>query len=258
MPGGGVARFTDAAEAIVFGGQTFKPLSFKITGRQQSLGVSVDACEIEVDARTTDNYNGQPLTALAARNGFLGAEATITRMYGIDWDTLRSSPVGSFVLFSGRCSETPSGGALGFTLRIASWTELLDTSSYVENYSPACRNSLFDLRCGVSKAAYAQSVVIGAGSTAISLNTNISAATGFYDRGFIAITSGVCAGQQRAVRTQVGGVVTLLPGLTAAPAGGDTATIYPGCARTLGDCAKYNNTARFRGEPFIPAPETAV
>ena len=41
---------------------------------------------------------------------------------------------------------------------------------------------------------------------------------------------------------------------------GDAFTIYPGCDKTLGanGCAKFANTARFKGYPFIPTSDTAV
>lgn len=37
-------------------------------------------------------------------------------------------------------------------------------------------------------------------------------------------------------------------------------TAYPGCDKTNGSggCAKFANTARFKGFPFVPVPETAV
>jgi hypothetical protein len=43
-------------------------------------------------------------------------------------------------------------------------------------------------------------------------------------------------------------------------AAGDAFQIYPGCDKTLSSngCAKFANTARFWGSPYVPVPETAV
>ena len=261
LAGGAVLRYCDLADPYVHGGSTFAPLDFAIKGLRQSLSLSVDAVEIDIGPRDSDLVSGVPLAQFAARSGFVGAEATLTRLFAVDFPTLRTSgPAGAVVLMAGRLSETTEGGANAFTLRIAAFTELLDQASYQETYSPGCRNVLFDARCGVSKAAYQVDATVAAGSDARTLATNLTQAAGYFDLGFVEILSGPAAGQKRTIRTHsAGGGLTLLPGLTVPPGTGAAIRVVPGCARTLTDCvARYNNRAKFRGEPFIPAPETAI
>jgi hypothetical protein len=54
-------------------------------------------------------------------------------------------------------------------------------------------------------------------------------------------------------------MITVIPPLVAAPSPGDTFTAWPGCDRMLATCEiKFNNRLRYRGQPWIPAPETAI
>ena len=39
---------------------------------------------------------------------------------------------------------------------------------------------------------------------------------------------------------------------------GDAFTVYPGCDKQQSTCALFGNSANFRGQPFIPAPELSV
>ena len=59
------------------------------------------------------------------------------------------------------------------------------------------------------------------------------------------------------------GIATLATPLPWAPAAGDAARVYPGCDKIWPaaggvSCNEYGNLARFGGQPFIPAPETAA
>jgi hypothetical protein len=56
------------------------------------------------------------------------------------------------------------------------------------------------------------------------------------------------------------GTIALLAPFPNAAAAGDAFTIYPGCDKTLdaNGCAKFANTARFKGYPYVPDPQTAV
>jgi uncharacterized phage protein (TIGR02218 family) len=54
-------------------------------------------------------------------------------------------------------------------------------------------------------------------------------------------------------------VITVLQPLPAAVVSGDAFEIYPGCDKTKATCEnKFANLIRFRGYPFIPAPETVT
>lgn len=88
---------------------------------------------------------------------------------------------------------------------------------------------------------------------------NFSYAVGFFAYGKVVWTSGQNAGFTSIVKVFAPGVVTLgLP--TPNPiAVGDTYTIYAGCDKQMGTCRdRYNNLVHFRGEPYIPGPDTLL
>ena len=77
------------------------------------------------------------------------------------------------------------------------------------------------------------------------------------------------------MKTYLSGMAVLTMPLPSAAAPGDTFTVYPGCNRSLGhwnkpssdpatwtyihdgDCgAKHGNEINYRGQPFVPPPET--
>jgi hypothetical protein len=74
-----------------------------------------------------------------------------------------------------------------------------------------------------------------------------------------AISRKGCSSQYRCCDSAPG-TVSLIAPFPTAPASGDAFQIYPGCDKTLdaNGCAKFANTARFRGFPYVPSPETAV
>ena len=66
---------------------------------------------------------------------------------------------------------------------------------------PGCTNTLFDARCGLIKASFAEANVVQAGSTVNKLLSLSAKADRYYDNGQIAFTSGANAGLVKAVKT---------------------------------------------------------
>lgn len=258
---GTILRYNDGVRPITYLGQTYNPLQFTVPGIKQSIGFSVDAMELLFQPSDSDLIGGTAIATLAARNYFRGATALVTRLIAVDWDTMYSTgPVGGVDLFAGRISETADGGETEFTLRIASFAELLDSEVPNESYSASCNNTLFDTKCGLARASYQVSGTVQAGATAGSVPTNLSQAAGYFDLGYIQFTSGQNNNQRRTIRAHAaGGGLSLIPALPFAPAAGDTFLAFPGCDLSQGTCTtKFNNLLRFRGQPYIPAPETSV
>jgi len=130
-------------------------------------------------------------------------------------------------------------------------------------WQPGCVNSLGDASCGVNLASYAVAGAAAAGSSAHVVMASLAQVTGYFDQGKIAFSAGANAGLTRSVKSWVAGApgtIALLAPLPNAPQSGDAFAIYPGCDKTLGGngCAKFANTARFRGFPYVPTPDTAV
>ncbi|MEI8325522.1 MAG: phage BR0599 family protein [Betaproteobacteria bacterium] len=71
--------------------------------------------------------------------------------------------------------------------------------------------------------------------------------------------TGANAGIGRTIKAQAGGVLTSVQPWPSAVTIGDTFTVYPGCDKTQATCSsKFSNLARFRGYPYVPAPETII
>jgi uncharacterized phage protein (TIGR02218 family) len=124
---------------------------------------------------------------------------------------------------------------------------------------PNCTNTLFDARCGLTKASFAENLVVQAGSTVNKLISLSTKPDGYYDNGQLAFTSGANNGLVKAVKRYVGQQFFFNSPLPFPPSAGDTLTTYPGCDKTQSTCSnKFSNLANFEGFPYVPAPETAI
>lgn len=130
-------------------------------------------------------------------------------------------------------------------------------------WQPGCVNSLRDASCGVNLPSFAVSDSAAAGSSATVIAASLAQPASYFDQGKLVFADGANAELMRSVKSWVAGSpgsIALLAPFPNAPQAGDALTTYPGCNKTLGanDCAKFANTARFKGYPFVPTPDTAV
>lgn len=104
------------------------------------------------------------------------------------------------------------------------------------------------------------------------LQTNLTRADGYYILGRFRWLTGANAGRAATVRDHqlLNGALWFSAGWPETVAVGDTFEIWPGCDKTvtklnpltgnvemIGACkVKFDNVARYRGMPFVPAPET--
>lgn len=120
-------------------------------------------------------------------------------------------------------------------------------------YQKECPHVLFEGECALNRATFAASKTVSTTvGTAITLAAMGAFADGYFAGGYLEWESTTGYFERRAIRSQVGGVVTIgfpLPGLAAA----DTVTIYPGCDHTLATCiAKFANGLNYGGMPYWP------
>jgi uncharacterized phage protein (TIGR02218 family) len=124
-----------------------------------------------------------------------------------------------------------------------------------EVYAPDCAADLGDTRCGVDLAALEESGSVTGVSGVTTFETSLAEATGWYDGGELAWTSGANTGQIVAVRhwdADEGTLSLFLPALSAVQAD-DSFTIRPGCDKSFATCqAKFDNAINFRGFPHVP------
>jgi hypothetical protein len=82
---------------------------------------------------------------------------------------------------------------------------------------------------------------------------------GYFSYGRVTFTSGANSGYTLEVKSFSPGVVTLTLPPPFPIAVGDTYSIVAGCDRLFGTCkSRFNNVVHFRGEPYIPGPDTLL
>jgi len=254
---GTVLRYTSWQTDLVVGGHTFSSddTGFVRRGIKSVVGLTVDALEFTLWAPMTTLLGGVPLAQAIGSGAFDGATVLLERVFMPSPGDV--SP-GTLYQFDGyvsnvKCSRNSA------VITVSSPLQLLDTMMPRNLYQPGCWNTLYDTGCGVVRATFLVSGTVSSGSTKFSLHTSLTQSDHYFELGTITFTSGQNTGAYRTVKTYLnasGEVDFALP-LPYAPTTGDAFTIVPGCDKTLGSqgCAKFSNTARFRGTRFVPTPE---
>lgn len=255
LVGGFVARYTDAEMDLVVGGQTFSgtgPL-IRREATRTVIGIEVDTLNIEVTAQAGHQLNGTPWLAAIRNGGLDGARVQLERVF---MPTYGDTSAGAVILFGGRVAECELGRVTA-KITVKSDLELLNVKMPRNLYQPSCPNSLFDGACGLNKSTFAINGTVAAGSSLTSVVTGLSQPAGYFDLGTISFNTGANAGLTRSVRSWANGTAKLALPLLAACAAGDSVTLYPGCDKLLATCeGKFNNRLNFRGQPFVPVPES--
>jgi uncharacterized phage protein (TIGR02218 family) len=228
-----------------------------------ALGVEVDQLAFDVLPGSA-TVEGLPFLAACRQGVFDGAELQLDYAYMPSWG---DTSAGTVIAFAGRVAEIDAGRSLA-TFTVNGHLELLNLNLPRNLYMPGCVNTLGDASCGVSLAAFAASgtgVAFGGDAHALA-TTSLAQPSGYYDLGKLQFTSGANAGLWRSVKSYtyqwdgINSVLFFTAPFPQAFGAGDAFTVYPGCDKTLGvnGCTKFSNTARYRGFPFVPVPETAV
>ena len=231
------------------------------------VGTDVDQLIFDVVLGSAQLF-GAPF-AQAIRSGvFDGSTLTVERAFMPSWgDTTR----GVVRLFAGLVGAIDCGGGVA-TFTVNSFMTRLGYPLPRNLYQPGCVNNLGDTACGVSLAGYSYAGSVSGASTNASIAANLpgygsTIAGGSltpFNLGKLAWTGGALNGLSRTVRSCTGGggtaTIQVLGWFPSAPALGDTFTLVFGCDKTNGadGCAKFSNTARFKGFPNVPQPTVAV
>ena len=262
LAGGGVLRYTSADTPITSNGQTFAlGPPCQDGGVKSSRGVTVSSVDITFLADDRHLVGDVQFLDFVEDLGLDGAAIRIDRAFAASWaDMARTGPVGTYIRFSGRFSEAKALGQTGVVVTAASWLDLLSVNLPADVYQTSCLNSLGDPKCGVNLATYAvPGLVAGAGSLT-TLGSNLSQAADYFALGKLVFLTGANAGLARTIKAYDGaGGFTLIAPLPSPPQAGDSFDAYPGCDLSMATCqARFANLARFRGQPFIPAPSTGL
>lgn len=257
LTGGQVLRYSGADVPITISAVTWvRGPAFKRSKISSKIGVQVDTLDIELYADATVTINGVALVAFIAGGGLDNARILLERAFAASWLV---APAGKLRLFSGRIAEIDLD-ALSAKVKVHSDLELLDVPVPRNIYQPSCLNTFCDRACGLSQATYTGSGAAAGSSDATRTHFPVTlfGVTGQVPLGVITFTSGANTGTSTTVKSYAGGIITLIGPTAAAVAPGDTFSIAFGCDKTQTTCnALYGNQARFRGQPYIPTPETA-
>jgi len=251
---GSTIRYAGGGLSITWEGKTFQggePL-IKRDSVRIGRGLEADNMTLTVTPHEDDLLVGLPFVAAVHNGVFDGALFTLWRGH---YAKPGSPIVGAIQRFSGPVTDVEGEDDIRITVK--SWLSQLDRQIPVEVYQPGCNWTIFSAGCGLSRTAYQVSGALQAGSTQSVLAVALTQASGYFDGGEIRFVSGANAGARRTVKIHSGGELLLAYPLPMPVTAGDAYVIWPGCDGTHARCGAFGNQPRFRGQPDIPAPETA-
>jgi uncharacterized phage protein (TIGR02218 family) len=255
LTSGTVLRWADYDVDVPSGGFTFSSSGPALKrGRTRIvLGVEVDTLDVSIYPDSTDMVDGLTITAAASAGSFDGATLKLERAFLAAPATV----IGTAIMFTGRFADL-TASRTEVAVRVNSFTEALATQLPRNLYQASCVHTLYGADCTVSRAAFGVGSTVAGGGTRQLINCGLANTAGWFDRGYLLMTSGTMAGTRRTIKSYSPGAINLLSPLPATPAVGDTFTAYPGCNRSSDCAATFANLPNFRATPYIPVPETAI
>jgi uncharacterized phage protein (TIGR02218 family) len=277
VAGGLTLRYAVAEMDVISGGNTFLANGPRIErqGRHAKIkwttGVQVGSLDFEVFPRPAAEPAGGPdqvgprafLDAVRA-GAFDNAWVELERAFLPAWPqppALSAVPTGAVTVFYGRVVEVKAT-RVSAAFSINNPMELLNIDMPRRLYQAGCVHALYDQGCTVSKAAFTNSRIAAAGSTAGTILATDASPTGWYALGALTFTAGINNGLSRTIKSFTAGApatFALLSPFPNPPAAGDGFSAFAGCDHTMSTCtSKFSNFPNFGGTPFTPSPETAV
>jgi uncharacterized phage protein (TIGR02218 family) len=252
-PDGEVRRFTDHDQDLSYGGNTYyADATVDVTAITTSKAGGAQAADMYVSFGTGSNA----ITYEDAAGGLYDhSSILITAVNTNDLATtgmvLMSGTLGAFQMDDVGFGNVQLNGLLQKGINLTG-----------ERYSPECRASLGDTRCGVNIATYTTT------GTVVSVTSNRKfvatladdEVNDYYAFGILTWTSGNNNGQKMEVLThfQTGtdDDITMAFTFPKTIQIGDTFSLTAGCDKRPATCqAKFANILNFRGEPFVPTAD---
>jgi uncharacterized phage protein (TIGR02218 family) len=233
---------------------------------QQSLGITVDNMSLTCSPQASAGVQiaGFPFLTAAQMRLFDGARVLWSRLFLDSWtDTVRKK----VDFFQGRVNEV-NLGRLTAQFDINSDIEMLNVQMPRNLIQKTCLHEVYDPGCGLSRAAFTDSIAVAAGSTVLKVQTASTRPENYFTFGRLTFTSGALAGIPLAYFVKkygaTAGSFEFFRPLPAVPSVGDTFQVSAGCNNLLATCSNsnsavgpaFNNRGRFKAMPFVPVPET--
>lgn len=256
LKNGNIHYFTTADATIVWAGHSYLPTALISRGSTRcTVGLEVDSLDMTIESGPALLINGVSFSAAAVRGDLDGATVRLDRSFSSDW---AQPPIGALMLFEGDVSNVYCD-RLSVKVSVKSMLEQFNVLMPRRVYQAACANALFDYSCGLVKGSYGSAGIVAAGSSKLRIESALLQPVSWCDLGTIEFTSGLNSGQKRTVKANAVGAFALVASLPFTPVVGDTFVAYPGCDKTLSTCTnKFGNIVRFRGQPYIPRPESVL
>lgn len=228
---------------------------------KQTVGLSVDNLSLKVYPNLERGavMLGAQTLLQAAQVGLLrGATLQLERLV---FASGLNDYQGLWVEFAGTLAVKSTAGGI-ITADVLSELNLLDKPMPPDVYQAQCKNTLFDSGCGLNRTAWrVPGIADAAGLSGLTAKSGFASSLGqgpgWFDQGTVQFLTGANAGVKRTVKSFNAGTFAFALPWPQTIVTGDTFEAYPGCSRSKDTCQnKFNNLLRFRGEPFIPQPET--
>lgn len=239
LDGATAYRYTSADGDVVYGGNTYTAVPISRSAVEATSEVARLALNITC-ARSLSILN---LFSLMPPSEIIAV--TVRRLHAGDGEAI--------TLWMGRILDVALNPASA-EIHCESVYTSLKRVGLRRLYQKGCPHVLFEAECALNRATFAASKTVSTVSgTSITLAAMGAFVDGYFAGGYLEWESTAGYFERRAIRSQVGGVVTIsfpLPGLAAS----DTVTIYPGCDHTLATCiAKFANGLNYGGMPYWPS-----
>lgn len=256
---GNVYRYTNYDYHLTVGGFLYRadgPIIERDT-LSSKIGVELDNLNLSISINDDVMLGSIPFIQ-AVHNGNLdGARFTLERAF-MSQLTPTDASAGVIKLFEGLMVE-PEFNRYEIQYTVISDLDVLNMQMPRDLWQPACKNTLFDGMCGLNRVQYEALLNVEEHSTTSRIVCSINQPQGYFSQGVIEFTAGPNVGVKRTIRLHETGALLLTLPLLEMPQIGEVIKVYPGCDKRLDTCQnRFNNFPKFRGEPFIPVPETAV
>jgi uncharacterized phage protein (TIGR02218 family) len=254
---GTLLYWTGADAPIIWGGHTYVMGPAIDRDRiRWAEGLEVDTCTITISPGAY-LFGSMTLYKALLSGLFDSAEIKIGR-------AMAATPGGAitdlFPRFLGTVDSVDGSGAR-ITMKASSSLFRLSQPFPRRVYAPSCDNQLFDALCSLSPAPYQVTATITSlGSDPLVLNVSgLTGGASYYRWGKARGLTGANAGRVLRIKENGAGTLSFSQPWLLPIAIGDTFAVLPGCDKAKATCAsKFSNLAHFRGQPFIPAPETVA
>lgn len=257
LASGAIFRYTAGDRAVTYGADTWSvgPLFYR-TMISIVAGVEVSTMTVDLtSSQAGTTLAGLPLVQFVASGGMDGAVIDVERGFAASPNDI--ALVGKIHMYLGRVAEVSTERNFA-SLKLKSPAELLDTKVPANLYQPGCHNTLYDGTCGLDPSSFAAVGTVVAGTTKTVIKTDlVDPPADRYSLGVLRWISGNNAGLTYTIKKQNGTDIILINPVVAMPQVGDQFSVSAGCDKTRTRCLTvFNNLNRFRGQPYIPVPET--